>query len=94
MRDDQRSDPSRSNVPTTDYAFQATTADGVAGTLPADQTMAEARTFRKISQQFMEVRAGREYMAEAIFFAWITLTAAWPLGVLVRQLTTMMIRFR
>ncbi|HEY2125115.1 MAG TPA: hypothetical protein VGG94_06590 [Chthoniobacterales bacterium] len=91
MRDDQRSAASRLHVPKTDYALQAITAEPVAGALPVDKILAEARSFRKISRQFLELRADGEYLAEAIFFAWISLTAAWPLGVLVRQLTTMMI---
>ena len=53
--------------------------------------LAEARSFRKISRQFLEEAAGREYLAEALVLGSVALTAAWPLGVLVNQLTTMMI---
>ena len=59
----------------------------------SEKTAAEARSFRGISRHFIEVGAGREYLAEALVFALITLTTAGPLGVLVRQLTTMMIRY-
>ena len=41
----------------------------------------------------MESEAKREYWTEALFFAWIALTASWPMGVLVNELTSMMIRY-
>jgi hypothetical protein len=94
LPDCERSARSHSSFPVTDYAFQATTPDtSVQSSALSEKTAAEARSFRSISRQFIEVGAGREYLAEALVFAWITLTAAGPLGVLVRQLTTMMIRY-
>lgn len=92
-QDDQRSTSGRRNLPKVDYAYRTTHVEATRCPEAIEKTMAEARTFRKVSQQFMEKRAGREFRAEAFFFAWITLTTAWPLGVLVRQLTTMMIRY-
>ena len=86
---------SPSAFPITDYAFQTRTpATTVQSASSAEKVTAEARTFRAISRQFIEVGARQEYFAEALVFAWIALTAAGPLGVLVHQLTTMMIRYQ
>src|SRR5689334_10407204 len=94
LPDSERSIRSHSSFPVTDYAFQATTTGTSAQSSGlSEKTAAEARSFRTISRHFIEVGAGREYLAEALVFAWITLTAAGPLGVLVHQLTTMMIRY-
>lgn len=92
---DERSTPTHSAFPVTDYAFQTKTpGTTVQSSAFSEKTVAEARSFRGISRDFIEVGAGREYLVEALVFAWITLTAAGPLGVLVRQLTTMMIRYQ
>lgn len=91
---DERSTPSHSAFPVTDYAFQTETPGAIVQpSASSERTNAEVRSFRAISRHFMEVTAHREYRAEALLFAWIALTAAGPLGVLVRQLTTMMIRY-
>ena len=76
--------------PDTDFAFHGATPK-TGAPIEADGMLAEARSFRKISRQFLEEAAGREYLAEALVLGSVALTAAWPLGVLVNQLTTMMI---
>ena len=84
-----------SAFPLTDYAFQTKTpGTTVQSASSVERATAEARTFRAISRQFIEVGARQEYLAEALVFAWMALTAAGPLGVLVHQLTTMMIRYQ
>ena|SRR5689334_18330062 len=94
LPESERSTRPHSTFPVTDYAFQTRTpATTVQSSSYSEKTAAEARSFRGISRDFIEVGAGREYLAEALVFAWITLTAAGPLGVLVHQLTTMMIRY-
>ena len=90
-RDDERPAADSQSLPATDYAFQTATLETAAPST-YDQTLAEARAFRKISRHFLEADSGREYLAEALLFACIALTAAWPLGMLVKQLTRMMIR--
>jgi hypothetical protein len=91
---DELSTPSHSAFPVTDYAFQTETPGAIVQpSASSEKTNAEVRSFRAISRHFLEVTSRREYLAEALVFAWITLTAAGPLGVLVRQLTTMMIRY-
>lgn len=91
-RDDQRPVADSRNFPATDYAFQTATLETAAPSTD-DRALTEARTFRKISRHFLEAGSSREYVAEATAFACITLTTAWPLGVLVKQLTSMMIRY-
>jgi hypothetical protein len=49
---------------------------------------AEARSFRSISSAFVQHGSAREYLLEALFFGWISLTAAWPLTLLLRALTS------
>jgi hypothetical protein len=91
----ERSPLSQSTFPVTDYAFQNGTPISTAqSSASKERREAEVRSFRTISRHFMEVGARREYLVEGLVFAWITLTAAGPLGVLVRQLTTMMIRYQ
>ena len=91
---DQRPSPDQLDFPKTDYAYQtALPQTSVVGApVSAMKELAEARTFRTISRQFFNVGAIREYVAEALFFVWITLTAAWPLGLLIRQLSRLTIR--
>lgn len=91
---DQRPGHRQLDFPKTTYAYQTTLSEpSVAGSPVAmAQAVAEARTFRGISRQFVNYGSMREYLAEALFFVWITLTAAWPLGFLVRQLSTLSFR--
>ena len=77
--------------PLTDYSYQAT-AEAVSRSSGATaKGIAELRTFRKVSREFFDTEASLEYALEAIFFAWILATAAWPVSVMIRQLITMMI---
>ena len=92
---EERSTHEHSTLPVTDYAFQTRMPGAITQASPASEDLtAQARSFRGISRHFFEVDAAREYLLEAVVFGWITLTAAGPLGVLVRQLTTMMIRYQ
>src|ERR1035437_6171983 len=90
---DRRPAADHREFPVPDYAFQATL--GAVASRPgiAARGQAEAGSFRKISRSFMESEVMREYWTEALFFAWISLTASWPMGVLVNELTSMMIRY-
>jgi hypothetical protein len=91
---DQRPSKGRLTFPKNDYAYHTTFPEpGVVGSpAPMAKEVEEAHTFRSISRHFMNAGSMREYLAEALFFGWITLTAAWPLGLLVRQLSTLTFR--
>jgi hypothetical protein len=80
------------NFPLTDYSYQ-TPAEVVSGSsaIAQEEIAHHLRTFRQISREFFGAEANREYVAEAIFFSCISLVAAWPVGVMIRQLITMMI---
>jgi hypothetical protein len=82
------------DFPKTDYAYQTALPEHSVASSPASMArgIEEARAFRSISRQFTQIGSMREYVAEALFFAWITLTTAWPLGMLVRQLSTLTFR--
>jgi hypothetical protein len=85
-RHDSRGDSS----PLTDYAYQLT-AETVDRSSIAERAISERRTFRKVSTQFFGAEATREYVTEAIFFFGISCVAAWPLSVVIHQLTRWMI---
>jgi hypothetical protein len=53
--------------------------------------MAELRTFRKVSRDFLGAEMTRDYVAEALFFVSMTCVAAWPVGIVIHQLTRWMI---
>jgi hypothetical protein len=91
---DQRPFHGQLDFPNTAYAYQTNLPDSaVAGSPHAvAKAVAEARTFRSISRHFISYGSMREYVAEALFFGWITVTAAWPLGLLVRQLSSLTMR--
>jgi hypothetical protein len=91
---DQRPSKGQLDFLKNDYAYHTTLPEPVVAGSPAPMAKEaeEARTFRSISRHFMNAGSMREYLAEALFFGWITLTAAWPLGLLVRQLSTLTIR--
>jgi len=59
--------------------------------VPGARKLPELTTFRALSRQVFGAEAGREYLKEAILFASMMLVAAWPLGVTLNQLGTMMI---
>jgi hypothetical protein len=83
----------RGNSPITDYFYQPALESHVASGAIAEKTAAlrELCTFRSISSEFARVEAGREYVAEAIYFVAISLVAAWPIAVALHQLTRWMI---
>ncbi len=56
-----------------------------------EKGIAELRTFRKVSREYFGAEAGGEYLKEGIFFAWIACVAAWPITVMMYELTRMMI---
>ena len=89
--DDQRPSHDQLDFPKTDYDYQTEFPEPAVAGAPAslDRGLAEARTFRNISRHFINDGSMREYKAEALFFAWITLTAAWPLGLLIWSLTNL-----
>jgi hypothetical protein len=76
----------------TDFAYQQppTATDQKAGSARPVQ-LPQLTTFRALSRQVFDAKAGREYIAEAVVFAWIMVVAAWPLSVTLNQLGTMMI---
>ena len=79
------------SFPVTYYAYQSTAEAIDRSSAIAEQANAELRTFRKISRKFFGAEANREYVAEALFFIGLSLVAAWPVSVMIRQLITMMI---
>ena len=93
-RDSHRDSHALSNnrsFPVTDYSYQSTAEAIGRSSAIAEKATAELRTFRTISRKFFGAEAKREYVAEALLFAWISCVAAWPVGVMIRQLITMMI---
>ena len=81
----------RAVKPLTDYSYQSTAKAIVGSSTSAKQAVAESRTFRQTSLEFFRSEAGSEYVGEAMFFASIACVAAWPILVLIRELTRMMI---
>jgi hypothetical protein len=90
-RDDSRALGDHRSFPLTDCSFQSSVETIARPTATSDQGVSELRTFRKISSDFFGAEAGRDYIAEAIFFVCIAVIAAWPVTVMVGQLMTMMI---
>lgn len=89
LRKDSRAADRR--FPLTDYSFQtaAETLDSPAAV--ANKGMAELRSFRKVSRDFFGSEMTRDCVAEAMFFAWMSCVAAWPIGIAIHQLTRWMI---
>jgi hypothetical protein len=84
--------PSRGeSSPLTDYAYQLTAEALDRSSVIAEKAISERRTFRKVSSEFFGAEASREYVTEAIFFAWISCVAAWPISVMLHQLLRWMI---
>jgi len=75
----------------TDYSFQSTAEALSRSSAIAEKGIAELRTFRKISREYFGAEAGGEYLKEGIFFAWIACVAAWPITVMMYELTRMKI---
>jgi hypothetical protein len=88
-RNDDQSEQRK--FPLTDHSYHATAEAVSRSSGVTAKGIAELRTFRKVSREFFDTEAHFEYAIEAIFFAWILATAAWPVSVMIRQLITMMI---
>jgi hypothetical protein len=90
---DRRPSNHQLGFPHTDYTYQTVSPEpAVAGSHGSLATkLAEARTFRSISRRFINDGSVREYQAEALLFAWISLATAWPLYLLVRALANLTI---
>lgn len=85
LRSDSQATSSRS-FPLTDYSFKST-AEAVTASAIAEKGITELRTFRKISCDFFRTEMSRDYVIEAVFFAWISCVAAWPMAIVIHQLT-------
>jgi hypothetical protein len=90
-RDDSRALGNHRSFPLTDYSFQSSVQTIARSTATSEKGVSELHTFRKVSSDFFGAEAGRDYVAEAIFFACIAVIAAWPVTVMLGQLITMMI---
>jgi hypothetical protein len=90
-RGDSSASPDHRSCPLTDYSFQSTAEALSRSSAIAEKGIAELRTFRKISREYFGAEAGGEYLKEGIFFAWIACVAAWPITVMMYELTRMMI---
>ena|ERR1700751_779837 len=90
-RDKTHSLREHSTSPVTDYSYYGTEETMSSSAAIAEKGLSELRTFRKTSRDFFKAEAGREYVNEALFFTSIASVAAWPLAVLIRELTRMMI---
>jgi len=77
--------------PLTDCSFQSTAEAPDHSSAVAEKGIAELRTFRKVSRDYFGTEAAGEYLKEAIFFAWISCVAAWPVTVMMGELMRMMI---
>jgi hypothetical protein len=90
---DNRASTDHRNFPLTDYSYQAT-AEAIANPTALAQNrtqMPQARSLWKLSGDYFGAEAGLDFVTEAIFFAWISGVAAWPLSVMIYQLTRWMI---
>jgi hypothetical protein len=79
------------SFPLTDYAFQTTAEIVGNSTAVAQQGKSELRTFRNVSRDFFGGEMTRDYVTEALLFVSMSCAAAWPMGVMIHQLTRWMI---
>lgn len=84
-------DAPRTAVPVTDYSYQSPASAAPAQSTTTQKHRAELTNFRALSRSFFGREAGREYFREGLVFAWMMVIAAWPLGVTLNMLSTMMI---
>ena len=77
--------------PLTDYSFQPTSQSLRTGAAIAEKGRAELQTFRNVSREFFGAETRRDYVTEAFLFVSITCVAAWPMSVVIHQLTRWMI---
>ena len=90
-RGDNSAPRDRRSCPLTDYSFQSTAEALSRSSVRAEKGIAELRTFRKVSREYFGAEAGGEHLKEGIFFASIACVAAWPITVMMYELTRMMI---
>jgi len=57
----------------------------------ATTRLPELTTFRALTKHVFGAEAGREYLREGVVFAFMMAIAAWPLGITLDMLGTMMI---
>ena len=81
----------RVTVPVTDFSYQSPAAATAPGAVKTQKHALELTHFRALSRNFFGAEAHREYIREAIMFAGIMVIAAWPLGITLNMLGTMMI---
>jgi hypothetical protein len=89
----QRSPRKQENFPLTDYSYQST-AEAVekASTLVQTQIrLPQLPASWRISRDYFGAEATRDFVAEVVFFGWITVVAAWPISLLLHQLLRWMI---
>ena len=79
------------SVPVTDYSYQSAPSPAPTTSAKTVPHRAELTNFRALSRSFFGGEAGREYLREGIVFASMMLIAAWPLGITLNMLCTMMI---
>jgi hypothetical protein len=77
------------NFPRIDHAYHSPLSTRERSTSAADEKAyaPQTRAFWKVSADYFSVEATRDYVMEAIFFAWISGVAAWPVAVAIHQLT-------
>jgi hypothetical protein len=90
-RGDNSASGDHRSCPLTDYSFQSTAEALSRSSVRAEKGIAELRTFRKVSREYFGAEAGGEHLKEGIFFASIACVAAWPITVMMYELTRMMI---
>jgi hypothetical protein len=83
----QITDNQRASFPVTDYNFQPIVeARMSSGTVRSEKKL---RALWKVSIDFFVAEATRDYLAELLFFVFITATAAWPIIFVLHAITRM-----
>lgn len=90
-RGDSSAPRNHQSCPLTDYYFQSNAQALSRSSANVEKGMAQLHTFRKISREYFGAEAAGEHLKEGIFFASITCVAAWPITVMMYELTRMMI---
>jgi hypothetical protein len=75
--------------PVVDSAYQALTLEGYRG----ECANARAPSFRSISNGYFKNEARQSFVSEAVFFALMIVTAAWPVAQSVRAMTDLVRAF-
>ncbi len=78
----------RSNLPVTDYNYQATSSDFRVATDRLQQSApAPSPSIRQLSSEFLSGEMKRDYVAEAACFIIMVTVSAWPIVSMVRALS-------